>query len=120
MGDRASIEVRSVDGSIFLYSHWAGADRLECLQKAMALNARWDDPDYLTRIIFDAWKGLDVESTTSWGISPAITDHEYPLLVVDTTSQTISEEHTENITDGNLRSASFSDFAERGFGSVHA
>lgn len=84
MGDRRNIVVDFGNGtSVALYSHWGGSDLQAVLAKALARGrSRWNDPSYLTRIIFSemiaAESGDDVIATlmdtTGFGISPFLTD----------------------------------------------
>lgn len=64
----AQIEVRGPFGSVFLYAK-EGKHAIGALHRALSKKKRWDDPDYLTRIIFcelvpeDEWY-----ETTGYGI----------------------------------------------------
>lgn len=73
MGDRANVKIIDGDGnSIFLYTHWAGYELPETVQKAMIRgHGRWSDESYLTRIIFCQMVG-DADAVyeeTGFGIS---------------------------------------------------
>ena len=92
MEDRANIIVQQEDsGRIYLYTHWQGHRIKEIL--AAALNRgrdRWDDPAYLTRIIFsEMLRDMDPDGTTGFGIS---TTHCEPGndLWVNTQDETVS------------------------------
>lgn len=96
MGDRANIVVlddedRSGKIGLFLYTHWSGSE-LPALLKAGLDRAkdRWQDTQYLARILFQAMLDGD-EGTTGYGISTSLGDNSYPLLVVDVPKQTITE-----------------------------
>jgi hypothetical protein len=69
MGDRAVIEIHQEGGTVCLYSHSDGLYLREVLAKALERGSgRWDDPQYLTRIIFNEMtKGREME-TTGYGI----------------------------------------------------
>jgi hypothetical protein len=91
MGDRGNIYV--TDGSapgVFLYGHWSGSVMCGQLQGALARRVRWHDTPYLTRIIFDAMTDGDHGSETGLGISTTICDNEYPILIVDTRTETVT------------------------------
>lgn len=92
MGDRASILVKedNEDKGVFLYTHWAGHILPKTLKEALIRGRdRWDDPSYLTRIIFcEMVKGKELE-TTSYGISTRETDGSYPLITLNVEKQTI-------------------------------
>lgn len=80
MGDRRNVVVEFTNGtSVALYTHWAGSDLPQTLAKALDRGrSRWDDPTYLTRMIFSemiaAEAGDDVigvlMSETGFGIEP--------------------------------------------------
>ena len=70
MGNRASIVIKDGDKEIWLYTH-NGRNQLP-MQLRAALNRgreRWDDPSYLTRIIFCEMIQHSVLATTGYGIS---------------------------------------------------
>lgn len=98
MGDRANIVVvnrRPVtrsDGKplmVYLYSHWGGSELPEVLRLALARRLRWDDDQYLARIIFDQMVGDQHGEEANFGISAALMDNSYPVLVVDCQTQTV-------------------------------
>ena len=80
MGDRRNVVVEFENGtSVALYTHWTGSDLPQTLAKALDRGrSRWDDPAYLTRIIFSemiaAEAGDDVVAVlmgeTGFGIEP--------------------------------------------------
>jgi len=90
MGDRGNIEIvqgtklgnngeqRALD-SVYLYTHWRGSQVCQVLAKALKEGQRWDDPSYLTRIIFNELQGTDREAT-GFGIGIGIPDdNEYAI-----------------------------------------
>jgi len=99
MGDRANIVVHETvenkDATVFLYTHWGGYKIKETLQKALARKQRWDDPAYLTRIIFCEMVKKDVDGETGYGISTTMCDNEHNLLHVHP-AQKIVKEVTED------------------------
>ena len=91
MGDRGTIVVKEGPGTIYLYTHWGGSELKTTLRRALGREARWDDPAYLTRIIFcEMVKGHEADET-GFGISTQPQDGEYNTLVVNTDSQTVTE-----------------------------
>ena len=64
MGDRGEVSINGV----YLYTHWGGKELIEDVKKALNERARWDDEEYLARIIFCKMVGDDMESTTGYGI----------------------------------------------------
>lgn len=99
MGDRANIVVIQPHGPlaegeqppmIYLYTHWDGSDLARILKAALSRGKdRWDDPPYLTRIIFCQMIQGDVEGLTGFGISTELCDNERPLLYVDSNTQSV-------------------------------
>jgi len=94
MGSRSNVCVKSkkcFDHEIYLYSHWDGSDLAVTLKKALKRGKdRWEDPSYLTRIIFSEMIKNDVDGLTGYGISNHLLDNEYNILYVDTDSQTVN------------------------------
>lgn len=90
MGNRANIVVKGWNDNefIYLYTHWEGSETPKNLRDALALNERWDDSAYLTRIIFQTMLGDD-RGTTGYGISASMGDNGNPLLVVVPNEQAV-------------------------------
>jgi len=84
MGDRGNIRVAQGPEApdVFLYSHWGGSDLANVLQVALSRRQRWDDPAYLTRIIFDAMTEGHHGSETGYGVSTCCPDNEHAVLRV--------------------------------------
>ena len=84
MGDRGNIVMVEESGNqIYLYSHWAGTELPEILQKALVRGKnRWDDESYLARIIFSEMIQKDILSETGYGISTYRCDENHPDLEV--------------------------------------
>ena len=74
---------------IYLYQHMDGSYLAETVQTALSKKWRWDDPEYLTRIIFcEMIKGQE-DKETGYGIgTEQHGDIEY-LVTVDTEKQTV-------------------------------
>ena len=99
MGDRGNIIIRMPDnkGQIVLYSHWGGHDLPFILQQALQRGKeRWDDPQYLSRIIFSTMIAENPEGLTGYGISTVVYDNEHPLLVVTPGQRTVHLEADPN------------------------
>ena len=81
MGDRGTIKIiGSGPHPIYLYTHWGGSDLDSVLRTALARRQRWDDPPYLTRIIFcELVKGDEA----GYGIGTEVTDSEHDILCID-------------------------------------
>ena len=104
MGERGQIKFEN--SGVYLYTHWEGDTIKEKLKTALSKRWRWNDEEYLTRIVFDVMvHGLNGEET-GFGIGTVKRyDLNYPLLVVDVKQQKIKEEDKE---------WSFDEFLEEG------
>jgi len=84
MGDRANIVVKSSNEQVCLYTHWNGSNVSETLKDALIRGKdRWDDFQYLTRIIFCEMIRDDWQSTTGFGITQNIYDGDDNVIYVD-------------------------------------
>ena len=92
MGDRANVLVKSsnTDRGVWLYTHWGGTELPSKLRKALAMRERWDDPAYLTRIIFDVMTEGQHGETTGFGISSQAQDGADRVLIVNCQNQTVT------------------------------
>lgn len=89
MGARAQVHIK--DTGVYLYTHW-GSGRLESdVRTALAKKRRWDDSEYLTRIIFDVMKGND-HGETGFGISTSKHEDIELLITIDCDTELISVE----------------------------
>lgn len=96
MGDRANVAIlnmRGVNevGRVYLYTHWDGYRLPIVVRDALKLEERWDDEQYLARIVFQAMLGNDT-GTTGYGIGAAIGDNNYNILVLHPDTQMIHSE----------------------------
>lgn len=70
MGDRANVVIKSSGQQVCLYTHWTGSELPEIVKEALKRGKnRWDDFQYLTRIIFCEMIKDDVMGETGYGIS---------------------------------------------------
>lgn len=93
MGDRANVYIQdsySEGVGVYLYSHWGGEAfqqrALDVLNSDVARD-RWNDSAYLGRILI---QGLLIDkpfNSTGYGVSAAMPDNSYPILVLDTLNQ---------------------------------
>ena len=92
MGDRANIHVQEEGHEgVYLYSHWGGSGLPVHLQNALNRGRdRWDDGQYLARIIFCQMVGTDMTGTSGLGITSSVWDNGYPIIEVDPDNQTVS------------------------------
>ncbi len=96
MGTRS--QVHFVNSGVYLYQHWDGNLLASRVQRGLSLNERWDDEEYLTRIIFDSMKSeieaylkkeYGEEPYTGFGIGTVRHwDIEY-LVEIDVEKQTV-------------------------------
>lgn len=86
MGDRGTIVID--DTGVVLYTHWSAHALPKTLARALGREARWNDPSYLTRIIFDEMVGGDT-STTGYGIGDTVPGDAWRAIHVDCSEQTI-------------------------------
>jgi len=94
MGDRANIEFKEVNGGkLFFYTHWRGFEYMKsALKNALERNERWDDDQYLARIIFCEVIKDAHDETTGFGLSTTLCDNNNSIIEVDVKSQTVKIE----------------------------
>lgn len=85
MGARAQVKIK--DTGVYLYTHWGAGRIFDDVIQAISKQWRWDDPEYLTRIIFDSMKRSDIESETGYGIGTSQHGDIEKLVVVDCASK---------------------------------
>jgi hypothetical protein len=94
MGDRAQVLIE--DTGVYLYTHWSGCQLNRDVAYALDSEAgrgRWNDEEYLTRIIFDVMKGDDTTGETGFGIGTTVAgDNEHPLVIVNCAKGTVTLE----------------------------
>ena len=102
MGDRGNIVMdyseetddQDQDRRIFFYTHWSGSELKSIVQTALRKRWRWDDPSYLSKIIFwELVKGNE-ERETGYGIAPHEIDNEHPYVIVTPSQQIVTEGET--------------------------
>lgn len=112
MGDRGNIKVYQYEGDapVYLYTHWRGSEIYKVVKTALARRLRWEDPPYLTRIIFCELVKGDEASETGFGITTSIGDNEHTIIGVNP----IKQEVTFEAEDGTVKSRlSFEAFVNR-------
>lgn len=73
---------------MWFYSHWSGDTHADAVRRALKFQSRWNDDQYLARIIFDAFVPKKSHGEdTGFGISTSIGDNEHPIVVVDIPKQ---------------------------------
>ena len=93
MGDRRMAEIKTVDGSLYVYVHSHGYVLPEMAEHAIRkARPRWDDESYATRIIVDQLikPGRDQELSFGLALKPDMED-EYnggaPSVIIDLPAQ---------------------------------
>jgi hypothetical protein len=104
MGDRANVCIKDGSEEVYLYTHWSGCELPAILRKAIRRRARWDDAQYLSRIVFCEMVRDAYDEETGFGISSTVGDGANRILDVDVDNATISER-------GEKRTWSFEEFA---------
>ena len=91
MSTRAQVKIISKEDKykIYLYQHYDGYDLINTVKKAISLNLRWNDPEYLTRIIFSHMIANDVYGEYGYGIGLYEHGDITYLVVVDIDKQII-------------------------------
>ena len=84
MGDRANIKMKTGADEVHLYTHWAGSELPAILKSALERGrSRWNDSQYLARIIFcEMVKGCEMEEM-GFGISAGCGDGGDRVITVD-------------------------------------
>lgn len=85
MGNRANVYVHDGEWTgVYLYTH-NGADEVAAeVRTALARKQRWDDDQYLARIIFNTMTMGDEFGETGYGISAYLADGHNRIIDVDT------------------------------------
>lgn len=120
MGDRANIVIEADQGMfpapVFFYTHWSGYWIKPDLQRALVKGRdRWNDSQYLARVIFCEMIGTD-QGITGYGITTKIGDGGAPLLVVNMEKQEVRElTSASDLTASTAQKWSFEDFVAAKF-----
>ena len=89
MGDRRVAEVRGINGSLFVYTHWSGAIMTDLAKEATEeAKVRQTDEPYAIRIILDQMMKEGRDKETGWGIvfDPMDAEDSYggpPSIIID-------------------------------------
>ena len=87
MGDRAQVLIE--DEGIYLYTHWHGSELKEIVRKALAKKWRWNDSEYLARIVFDEMVGKGQGQKTGFGIGSSKHSDIHTLIEINCKNQTV-------------------------------
>jgi hypothetical protein len=93
MGERGVIVVRQdeSDAVIVLYTHWTGDQVEYVVKQTLSRVTRWDDPGYLTRMLFCELVGIgDWDGSMGFAIQLHIPDDlNYDPVLVDVPAQAV-------------------------------
>ena len=90
MGDRGQVLI--LPDKVYLYTHWTAYNLPKTVQEALNHNWRWDDSEYLARIIFDTMISDDQGNETGFGIGSTLHSDVYRLVTVDCQNQSVKVE----------------------------
>jgi hypothetical protein len=90
MGDRGHIKIEQRDGEspVYLYAHWKATELPKILADALAHEKRWNDNEYLARIVFDELSSRCSEFT-GCGISTSQHGDTWRVIKVDPQEQEV-------------------------------
>ncbi len=99
--DSGQVEIISPYGRVYLYTHNYAANLVSDVYRVLSQHKRWDDPDYLSRMIFcemippELWN-----SDTGFGIGTQMYADVNLLITIDTVKKIIKiSSHGNNIDD---------------------
>lgn len=75
------------DGELYLYSHYGECERY--LQEALRKRKRWNDAEYLSRIIFSVFIKDDIDSDCGFGITTRMSMEKDEVIEVDIDEQKV-------------------------------
>ena len=91
MGDRGQVHI--VEENVWLYTHYGATYLIETVKETIRRKARWDDPEYLARMIFEAMISFSTGREAGFGISGrGPHGDEWRIIHVDTEKQKITVE----------------------------
>jgi hypothetical protein len=99
MGCRGQVQIIGVCGdnkesSVYLYTHWGAEELPETVRNALSKGWRWDDADYLARIIFDEMIDSDQGMETGYGICCRQHGDIECLVTVNCNTQTVTVDNS--------------------------
>jgi hypothetical protein len=85
------VEIISPFGRVYLYTSKTAKTLVSTVYDTLSLNKRWDDPDYLSRLIFCRMVPMESwESDTGFGIGTQLYVDTNLLISIDTVKQSIA------------------------------
>lgn len=107
MGARAQVKIK--DTGVYLYTHWGSGSIAENVQDALSRRERWNDPEYLARIIFDQMTVGQAGGSTGFGIGASQHGDIEVLITVDTENQLVT---VTEIYEKQENTHTFADFVD--------
>lgn len=102
------IEKTITEKAIYIYSHWGGgfeyrdSSLADAIVRALGKHERWDDPEYLARMIFSEVVKEDVNGNTGFGLAPYEMDSNFNTIEIDLQGKMIDGWTYQQFIDGYL------------------
>jgi hypothetical protein len=97
-------QVHFVDTGVCLYTHWGAPTLVEDVKRALAKRWRWDDHEYLARIVFDEMVGNEHGEETGFGIGTDVHLDVVVLITIEGNELSVDKypgtEFEQNIFNG--------------------
>jgi hypothetical protein len=104
MGDRGQVHIK--DEGVYLYTHWGATELIDKVKSALSKRVRWDDAEYLARIIFSEMVRGFEDGTTGFGIGTSKHGDVWRVISIDCSKQQITIEDRDKL----VLECSFNDF----------
>ena len=111
MGDRGQVHMK--DLGVWLYTHWSATELPDLVRKSLGRSrgkdvpnlpfkegGRWDDPEYLTRIIFCDMLEGDLEGLTGYGIGKDQHGDVYRVIEIQCPARHLEQEDRIRVLRG--------------------
>ena len=106
MGCRGTIEIwnngaapKDEERPVVLYTHWGAKEMEDDLRDVLSRKQRWNDPSYLSRMIFNRMTRHDTDGETGYGILTVnVGDAEVEIVVDCNRQEVIIKGWNENDT----------------------
>lgn len=88
MGARAQVKIE--DTGVFLYTHWGSGEIEDTVRKALQRRQRWNDDEYLTRIVFSQMTRGREDEEFGFGIGTSKHGDIDTLITLNVKAQTVT------------------------------